>query len=241
MISVCLATYNGEAFIKEQIDSILHQLTDQDEIIISDDSSTDNTVNIIKSYDDERIKLYNNQSYKSPVFNFENALKHAKGDYIFLCDQDDIWLPDKVKTFISLFDKYDLIVSDCKVVDENLNILEDSFFKSLKSGKGFWRNFIKNRYLGCCMAFKKDVLEYTLPFPSKIAMHDIWIGLSVELNGRSFFLQEPLILYRRHGNNASFGGGKSKFSLRHKVEYRWYLLINLLKRKVQLKSLKSKH
>lgn len=241
MISVCLATYNGEDFIKEQIDSILPQLTDHDEIVISDDSSTDNTVNIIKSYEDKRIRLYNNQLSKSPVFNFENALKHAKGDYIFLCDQDDIWLPDKLKTIIPYFEKYDLIVSDCQVVDENLNILENSFFLSLKSGKGFWRNFIKNTYLGCCMAFKKEVLDYALPFPSKIAMHDIWLGLSVELNGRSYFLQKPLMLYRRHNNNASFGGGKSKYSLRHKIKYRLYLLINLLKRKILIKSSKSKH
>lgn len=232
MISVCLASYNGELYIKEQIDSILPQLSDNDEIVISDDSSSDSTIKILMSYEDERIKLYKNHTKKSPVFNFENALKHAKGDYIFLCDQDDIWLPNKVKTIIPFFDKYDLIVSDCKVVDKRLNVLENSFFDSLKSGKGFWKNFTKNTYLGCCMAFKKEVLDYALPFPSKIAMHDIWIGLLAELNGNSFFLKEQLILYRRHNNNASFGGGKSKNSFLIKIKYRTLLFIELMNRKL---------
>jgi glycosyltransferase involved in cell wall biosynthesis len=232
MISVCLASYNGELYIKEQIDSILPQLSDKDEIVISDDSSSDSTVKILMSYEDARIKIHKNHTTKSPVFNFENALKHAKGDYIFLCDQDDIWLPNKVRTTIPFFDKYDLIVSDCKVVDERLDVLENSFFDSLKSGEGFWKNFTKNTYLGCCMAFKKEILDYALPFPSKIAMHDIWIGLLAELSGNPFFLKEQLILYRRHNNNVSFGGGKSKNSLLFRIKYRILLLIDLMNRKL---------
>ena len=91
MVSVCLASYNGEKFIKQQIDSILCQLGKHDEIIISDDSSTDRTVQIIKNYNDPRIKLIEDCKFQSPIFNLENALKQAKGDYIFLSDQDDFW------------------------------------------------------------------------------------------------------------------------------------------------------
>lgn len=236
MISVCLASYNGDLFIKEQIDSILPQLSVTDEIVIADDSSTDNTIEIIKSYNDKRIRLYRNKKSKSPASNFENALRLAKGDYIFLCDQDDIWLPDKVESVMPHFNKYDLIVTDCTVVDGNLNVVEESFFESLKSGPGFWKNFVKNTYLGCCMAFKREILDYALPFPSEIAMHDIWIGLLVELKGKPFFLNKQLILYRRHDNNASFGGGKSENSLFFKIKYRTLLIIDLLLRNIRYTS-----
>ena len=96
MISVCMATYNGENFIKEQIDSILPQLSDDDEIVISDDGSTDKTVDIIENYGDSRIKLLKYNSFRSTIYNLENALKDSKGDVIFLCDQDDKWNEDKV-------------------------------------------------------------------------------------------------------------------------------------------------
>lgn len=231
MLTVCLATFNGEKYIKEQLDSILCQIGRNDEIIVSDDSSIDNTLSIIKSYKDNRIKILSGKMFCSPVRNFENALKHAKGDYIFLCDQDDVWFPDKVKSMLTYLKEYDLVVSDCKVVDANLNIISESFFSGRLSGKGFWKNLMKNTYLGCCMAFRKEVLHYVLPFPAKIAMHDIWIGLSVEMYGTSFFLAHPLVLYRRHGTNASFGGDKSKYSLLYKMTYRLCMLFYLLKRK----------
>ncbi|MDE5758415.1 MAG: glycosyltransferase, partial [Allobaculum sp.] len=92
MISVCIATYNGERYIETQIRSILDQLNEDDEIIISDDSSTDRTLDIIRSLNDSRIKLFAGNKFHSRTFNFENALKQATGDFIFLSDQDDIWL-----------------------------------------------------------------------------------------------------------------------------------------------------
>jgi glycosyltransferase involved in cell wall biosynthesis len=228
MISVCIATYNGGKYIKEQIDSILLQLGRKDEIIISDDSSTDDTLSIIKSYNDPRIKIFFNKSTHSPIFNFENAIRNAKGSYIFLADQDDIWLPNKINNTVDLLKQYDLVVSDCKVVDQNLNVLEESFFYKRNSGTGFCKNLFKNTYLGCCMAFRKEILCYILPFPKRIAMHDIWIGLSVELNGSSYFMHEPLILYRRHENNVSFGGWNSKFLFSHKIKYRMEMLFEVL-------------
>lgn len=231
MVSVCIATYNGEKYIKEQLTSVLLQLNVDDEVIVSDDGSNDATVELIQSFNDSRIKLLLENSFSSPVRNFENALKHAKGDYIFLCDQDDIWLPDKVKIVLKYLTVYDLVVSDCKVVDANLNVISESFFSGRISGKGFWKNWIRNTYLGCCMAFKKEVLSYALPFPENIAMHDIWIGLSVEMQGTSFFLPHSLILYRRHGSNVSFGGEKSRYSLMYKIKYRLYMLFHLLIRK----------
>ena len=232
--SVCIATYNGEKYIEEQLVSILKQLNDTDEIIISDDDSSDNTLNIITKLQDSRIKIYKNPK-KGIISNFENALNCATGNYIFLCDQDDVWLPHKVETIMPYLKEYDLVVSDCKMVDKDLQVTERSFFKIMHSGPGFWKNFVKNTYLGCCMAFKKEILNYVLPFPSNIAMHDIWIGLSVEIHGKPFFLNEPLVLYRRHNNNASPSGGKSKYPLSYRIRYRYYILKELIKRKKEIK------
>ncbi len=138
-----MATYNGEEYVAEQIQSILSQLEQNDEIIISDDGSCDNTLNIILQFEDARIKLFHNKNH-GLIHNFENALKNAIGDYVFLCDQDDIWLPHKVSEMFDALQLYDLVVSDCTVVDKNLNIILDSFFKQRSSGEGFLKNLYKN-------------------------------------------------------------------------------------------------
>src|SRR5687768_8023645 len=103
-ISICMATFNGSRYINEQLNSIITQLDESSEIVISDDSSTDNTVQIIKSFNDKRIHVLPNQKFRNPIFNFENALKHVQGDYIFLADQDDIWLPDRLNKMLPFFD-----------------------------------------------------------------------------------------------------------------------------------------
>lgn len=229
MISVCMATYNGKKYVAEQIQSILLQLGGEDEIVISDDSSYDNTVEIIQQFKDDRIKLFHNRG-NSLIHNFENALNHASGDFIFLCDQDDVWLPNKIAEMFEVLQTYDLVVSDCMVVDKNLNVIFKSFFQQEASCKGFFKNLYRNSYLGCCVAFRKSVLEYVLPFPKHIAMHDIWIGLSVELHGTSFFLDKPLMLYRRHGDNASSSSEKSNNSLLYRLQYRSYFIYHLLLR-----------
>ena len=200
-ISVCLATYNGEAYIQQQLTSILTQLNQEDEVIISDDHSTDDTLTVIASFQDNRIKIFSNPNKSGAVTNFENALKQATGEIIFLADQDDVWLPDKVKIQVALLEKNDLVLSDAIVVDELGNVQHPSFFKMNYSGKGLIRNWVNNSYMGCCMAFNRKVLTHVLPFPEKIAMHDSWIGLNASLIGKSYFLNTPLIHYRRHGKN----------------------------------------
>ena len=232
MISVCMATYNGEEYIKEQIDSILPQLGGYDELIISDDGSTDNTIEIISYYfeEDTRIKLYFNKKRKGIVGNFGNALNFANGDYVFLSDQDDVWLPNKVEVVVNYLQEYDCVVSDAFLIDANGNTLCDSFFKKNKSRKGFLQNFFRNRYLGCCLAFNRKILKHALPFPTNIPMHDIWIGLVAEIFGKSFFIDEPLIYYRRHGFNFSMTSEKSKNSLVVKLRYRIVLMANLIRR-----------
>jgi glycosyltransferase involved in cell wall biosynthesis len=224
MVSVCLATYNGEKYIKEQLDSILIQLDKNDEIIISDDGSIDNTINIIHEYNDLRIKIYTNFSHKGITGNFENALIHSKGEYIFLSDQDDIWLENKVDNSINYLYTFDLIITDCKVVDSNLNIIQPSFFKLNNSQSGILNNLYHSSYIGCCMAFKREILKDILPFPKDIPMHDSWIGFVCDLFYKSLFLPVPLILYRRHDQNATPTFRKSPNSIFKKSLFRWNLI-----------------
>lgn len=139
MITVCMATYNGEKYIEEQLESVLMQLHSNDEVIISDDGSGDSTVDLIRTFNDPRIRLLVGNNFFSPTQNFENALKYAKGDYIFLCDQDDVWLPDKVESMLQYLLQYDLVVSDCKVVDAELNVISQSFLWGVRQEKVFGR------------------------------------------------------------------------------------------------------
>lgn len=229
-ISVCMATYNGEKYIHQQLGSILSQISESDEIIISDDSSSDRTVEIIKTFDDKRIRLFENNRFHSPVYNFENALEKATGDLIFLSDQDDIWMENKVKILMGLLQQYDLVVSDCIIVNENEEVVYESFFKFRGSKKGFVNNLIKNYYLGCCMAFNIKILDKALPFPRNIPMHDMWIGMIGEVFGTTYFCKEKLIKFRRHSDNASVTTKKSPYSIIKKIGFRVNLLENILKR-----------
>lgn len=229
-VSVCIPTYNGAKYIKEQLDSILSQLGESDEIVVSDDSSHDDTLAIVRSIGDNRIVVLEGGDFKSPIFNVENALKHSKGRFIFLSDQDDVWMAGKLSAMLSELENYDAVVSDCKVVDQNKNVIEESFFAKRNSGKGFLKNLYKNTYLGCCMAFRREVLDYVLPFPKDIPMHDMWIGLSVDFRKPVRFINTPYLLYRRHGENTSTASGKSNRSVYRQLLDRITLLFRVLQR-----------
>ena len=146
MISVCIATYNGALYIKEQLNSILPQLSDNDEIIISDDHSTDDTLQIIRSINDKRIKIFINQGEKGYTPNFENALQKALGEYIFLCDQDDIWMENKVSYCINELQSYDFIVSDAVIINSDGQATKDSFYKERIVYKSLIGNIYKFGY-----------------------------------------------------------------------------------------------
>lgn len=228
-ISVCMATYNGERFIEEQLDSILPQLSAYDEIVISDDGSEDDTVAIIKAYRDERIRLLHS-THRNLIRNFEHTLDHARGDIIFLSDQDDIWFPDKVARYLEKLKTHHLVFSNAAMFrGENKSDFQ-LFFKDNAKKTGLWNNLYKVNFLGATLAFRKSVLDKALPFPDKIAMHDIWIGLVAETIGNTCYIDSPLIYYRRHDNTASTTGGKSKNSFSEKVKIRFDLLFALVVR-----------
>jgi len=229
-VSVCIASYNGEKYIKEQITSILLQLTNEDELIISDDSSSDKTIQIIESINDSRIVLLKHQTFYSHVYNFENALKHAKGEYLFLADQDDVWVPHKLETMLKLLKTCDLVLSDAVMVDENMQELNESFFSFQHSSKGILKNLYKNSYLGCCMGFNRHILNIALPFPKDINMHDWWIGLIGEIYGDVYFSHEKLVKYRRHEDTLTPIDRKSGNSFFKKIGFRIAMIKGLFLR-----------
>jgi len=235
-ISVCIATYNGAKYIAEQLDSILPQLSENDEVIISDDSSTDATIEIISNYNDSRIKTYPHQQFGNPIFNFEHAIKKASGDIIFLSDQDDKWEKNKISTMMPFFDIHDLVVSNARIGDASLKIVKESYFEWRNSRTGLIKNFYKNSYLGCCMAFKKNTLEKILPFPKNIPMHDMWIGMICEIHYKPIFIQDKLMVYRRHGGNATFlkDDYTSNETFKSKLGFRLRLFISVLSRSLKL-------
>lgn len=229
-----MATYNGERYIRQQLYTIVCQLSDDDEIVVSDDGSTDRTVEIIKGYSDRRIRLKEGPCKGHPKYNFENALRHATGDIIFLADQDDLWMPGKLSVVLSYMRDYDLVVNNAAVINAEGDIVRDSFFntESLASYRGAAKNLMHNHYIGCCMAFKREILEAVLPFPAGIPLHDVWIGLCAECLGfKTAFIPEKLVMYRRHGRNFSPNVRKNQISYMNKVIYRLRLLYLLYCRK----------
>lgn len=231
MISVCIATYNGEKYIKEQLDSIIPQLGHEDEIVISDDGSSDSTLDIINSINDKRIRITVNQGKHGVNSNFNNALLHAKGDFIFLADQDDIWLSGKVAECLKALEKADLVMHDAIITDYSLSSQNKTLFCELNIKGGFVSNLIRNRFTGCCIAFRKEILEYILPIPdSTLFFHDNWIGLMCELKGTVKFIPFKGIYFRRHPDTNSTAGKGKGMTLSRKIRSRISLLSLTLKR-----------
>ena len=205
-VSVAMATYNGEKYIREQIESILINLKENDELVISDDGSKDATRSIIAEFQkiDKRVKIFDGPK-NGVKQNFANAIQKCQGEYIFLSDQDDIWDKEKVEKVLNAFDKEKctLVIHNCEIVNENLEKSGKTFFEFRNSGKGILKNIWKNTYIGCCMAFKSEIKNRILPIPNDIEMHDQWIGVINERYGKSYFLDECLIKYRRHDSNVS--------------------------------------
>jgi len=232
-----MATYNGEKYIKEQLDSILMQLSSDDEVIISDDSSSDSILQVISSYNDDRIKIYEKQKFRSPIFNFENAIQRASGDIIVLSDQDDIWKENKVKIIRESFKnknqsiKLKMYNGDC--INSSGKIIKENLFECINQREGLVNNIIKNTFIGCNIAFTKTLCDIVLPFPKDIPMHDSWLGCCAYIFGEVEFVDKKIFSYRFHENN--FTGAKTSFF--EKLKWRCRLIKNLLKRYIYVKYL----
>lgn len=228
-ISVCMATFNGEQYIHAQIESILKQNRPSDEIVISDDCSTDSTLEIIRGFGDNRIRIIESPGFRNPIFNFENAILASVGDIIVLADQDDIWLDGRLDTIRSAFEssksRFLLVVLDSAVVNKRLEVIQPSVFEFMHSGPGLFKNIYRNTYIGCHMAFSRNLVPLILPFPKKIPMHDMWIGLVSELVGRVVFVNSISMLFRRTGRNFT----QPQNSWKTRFAWRINLVLSLLK------------
>ena len=228
-----MAVFNGSTYLREQIESILVQLTENDELVISYDKSNDDTYEIISAYvsADSRIKIFKNP-YSGVVRNFENAIRHCKGEYIFLSDQDDIWVENKIEIVMDEFKRTnsDAIAHDYKLVDENLqplNLADKSGFELRGGSSSVAKNLIRLSYIRCCLAFKKNMLDYILPIPTEKRSHDWWIGTVVGLVGKFSILDNKLILHRIHMNNAT---PKSRPPLSYQLRVRTIIIFNAINR-----------
>lgn len=213
-IDVLLATYNGEKYIKEQIDSILDQTYENIRLIISDDCSKDKTQEILKEYEkkDNRIELYIQEKNLGVVKNIEFLLKQVKNKYYMLSDQDDIWLPEKIEKSLEtlLENNADLVFGDLEVVNQDLKTMYPSFGDFMLLNKKIHKyinsnrlNYIYNCVTGCTILAKKETIQKILPLPkkSKYLIHDHWIGLMTSIYGKVAYMPEKYIKYRQHGNN----------------------------------------
>lgn len=227
-ISVCMAAFNGERHIAAQLESILMSAS-VDELLVSDDGSSDRTVDVIRSIGDSRVRLLAGPQ-AGLIRNYEFLIAQAAGDTIFLADQDDVWFDTKVDAMQVALRNADLVVSDCVVVNEDLQPVHPSFFALRRSRPGLFRNLVSNGYLGCCMAFNRKVVERALPFPRDVPMHDWWLGLVAEAFATVCFIEQPLMQYRRHGGNASSASERSRTSISRRLAWRASLVRHLARR-----------
>lgn len=212
-IDILMATYNGEKYLREQIDSILNQTYLNIRLIISDDCSKDQTIQILKEYEmkDKRVKVYYQKHNLGVVKNFEFLLGKVENEIYALSDQDDIWLPDKIEKSLENMKKNnsDLVFGDLILINENGELLGNSFWKNkgfdkkIKKDKNHYGLLLNNYATGCTIISKKSFIKYILPLPkeSKYMIHDYWITIVVSLKGKISYDEIPHIKYRQHTNN----------------------------------------
>ncbi len=214
--SVALCTYNGEKFLKQQIDSILNQTVKVDEIVVCDDQSTDATVSILNSYKEKHpdiFKIHLNEKNLRSVKNFEKAISLCENEIIFLCDQDDVWTPEKVEVYHNYFQNHPeikVVASNGFGIDENGKLLDVitiwdviGFLRAKKMELNFYDilNFSGNFATGATMAIKKEFLPKTLPFPiAKGFHHDEWLALVAAKEQKFDFIHDKTFYYRKHDN-----------------------------------------
>lgn len=206
LISVVMCTYNGEAHVGQQLDSILSQTFADIEVIINDDDSTDRTYSILKTYaaKDPRIDLHRNRENLGYNKNFEKALMFARGEWIAISDQDDIWLPNKLATLYNHILPGTLLVhsynAEFKNDDPAVTLVNSSRVRF--RGSNTRQLLFYNTVSGHALMLHKKLLQYALPFPNGI-YYDWWLALNASIQGAVALYDEALVLHRQHDSNAS--------------------------------------
>lgn len=206
-VSVLMATYNGEKYIKEQLDSIVPFLQENDELIVSDDGSSDKTLDIIREYQKncQMIRITEGEHTGSST-NFASAVPKSRKDILLFCDQDDVWMPEKLATVKKAFienPQIDLLMHNAGFCDADGNIVEGDIFSKRNPKHGFVQNLIHSTYYGCCMAAKRSFLCRYVPLPDRNVPYDQFFSLIAEKKKTAMFLDKRLILHRYHGKNQS--------------------------------------
>jgi glycosyltransferase involved in cell wall biosynthesis len=216
-ISICMATYNGERFLKQQLESILAQSNQDWQLLIRDDGSDDNTVRIVEDYADRmpgRVRLVtDNGSRLGASLNFGKLLEYADTEYIMFSDQDDVWLPNKIELTLNAMkaaeqvypNKPILIHTDLQVMDSELNTIANSMwnYQKLFPEVGDNLNMIMthNVVTGCTVMINKKARAVSIPIPKEAILYDWWLALNVCKHGKIVYLSIPSILYRQHSDN----------------------------------------
>ena len=206
LISVAMATYNGERFIAEQLESILNQTYKNIEVIVCDDASSDATVSILKAFaqKDARVRLIENKSNLGYVKNFEKAISLCRGEYIALADQDDIWMEEKLAILKEEIGSASLIHSDAYLIDANGNVFSHSYTQYERKylhPKNIVELIFNPAVTGCSVLFTKALQKKILPFCKEIYVHDLWISMIAFKEQGIKYCDKPLLQYRQHGGN----------------------------------------
>ena len=227
--SVAMAVYNGEKYLAQQIDSILKQLLDDDELVISYDESQDGTWALISEYAeaDSRVRIVRN-STPGVVGNFNNAIRACHKDSVFISDQDDVWKLGKRNAMLRLLNETgaDLAIHNVVHVDGKGVVISKPLFEEYGIRNGVLRNFAMPRYSGCCMAFPASSKHLIMPMPSSVVNYDHWIGMVCEVYGTVVFDERVFLEHRLHGDNVT----TSRRKLRTIATQRANLLMELIKR-----------
>lgn len=226
IIDIAMASYNGERFIEEQILSIQRQTYSLWNLYISDDGSSDQTIEIIKKIAkyDQRIKLINTERQGGVIANFNKVLMSTYANYIVLSDQDDIWPEGRLEILVTEIQKYEdanpekgiLVYTDLELIDQDGMTIAESFYKlnklnPLENLYGFNLLWISSVY-GCTTIMNRNLLDLALPIPDNVQMHDQWLALKAKQNNGLFYLDEKTIKYRQHDNNVVGGHSTTFFS-----------------------------
>lgn len=225
-ISVAMATYNGEQYIRQQLESILQQTRPVDEIIIVDDHSSDETLQVIRSLRDSRIHIFQNDTNLGYIENFYKAISMTKGDYVFLSDQDDIWALDKIERSmlaLTASDENMAVCSGFRLIDQDGNSIEHTesyqlnafLSKAHKSVEYLTLHQLAfgNVVQGCTYGIRRAVIDVYVRIHNTEVIHDYQLMLIAAALGKVVYLNVPLIQYRLHGDNAVGFAEKS-----HKIE-----------------------
>ena len=207
--SVCMATFNGEKYVGRQLESILDQLSADDEVIVVDDCSTDGTIEAVRRLNDPRIAVHLNDRNRREVYSFGRAISLARHQDIFLSDQDDVWLPGRVALMREALRTASLVTTNFEWIDEEERplqvpcdgVLPQDSSRHLKNIAGIFIG--KTSYFGCAMAFRRALVPLIVPIPNYVESHDCWIALAANLIGSNVHLGERTLRKRRHGNNAT--------------------------------------